>query len=282
MALPVAQLGYMPNVGAPSARPTYQVRDPWEDLAMQVLGAVAGAGVSNVMSRDYATQAAMENPEQISVGQAVSPQTGQPVAGAVQPGRMDPTNASFWSKLVQGPQMNAQQYGQVSTQRTASAEADRSRKHASTEKEADRGLTRTENSADRTSRETLTRAQLQAAAEQFNKRQTLDESQLLLQQQVAQHGMQTADVNTALKGAEVGLDARRIDAAAGPQVAAERAAVQVYQAYADYATNYAKLAMGAQLTGQPAPPLMSYEQFVAEYNKGRPSFGLPQFSGKLQ
>jgi hypothetical protein len=60
MALPVAQLGYMPNLGSPGRGPTTVIDDPWQQLAMQVLGAVVQKGVGNAFEQDYTKQAQNE------------------------------------------------------------------------------------------------------------------------------------------------------------------------------------------------------------------------------
>lgn len=60
MALPVAQLGYMPNLGSPGRGPTTVVEDPWSQLAMQVLGAVVQKGIGNAFEQDYTSQAQRE------------------------------------------------------------------------------------------------------------------------------------------------------------------------------------------------------------------------------
>lgn len=60
MALPVANLGYMPNLGSPGRGPTTVIDDPWQQLAMQVLGQVVSKGVNNAFEQDYTKQAQNE------------------------------------------------------------------------------------------------------------------------------------------------------------------------------------------------------------------------------
>ena len=60
MALPVAQLGYMPNLGAPGRGPTTVIDDPWQQLAVQALSAALTKGISNSFEQDYTQQAQNE------------------------------------------------------------------------------------------------------------------------------------------------------------------------------------------------------------------------------
>lgn len=142
MPLPVAQLGYMPNVHSPSARPAIPVRNPWQDLAMQVLGAVAQQGTQNLMSRDYATEAAQDT-------RAATPYTEQPVTG--------PENAPWYQKMLQGPQMGERQYAQEKATRATASEAEKAR-----------GFAGGEGKAERTSREKMHGDTLAQADKQFS------------------------------------------------------------------------------------------------------------------
>lgn len=60
MALPVAQLGYMANLGSPGRGPTTVIDDPWQQLAVQALGAAITKGIGNSFEKDYTTQAQNE------------------------------------------------------------------------------------------------------------------------------------------------------------------------------------------------------------------------------
>lgn len=72
MALPVAQLGYLPNMNTPTARNDYLVEDPWQKLAMQALGAVVTSGVGNVLEKDF-TQIAQNEGLPIDAGAEAAP-----------------------------------------------------------------------------------------------------------------------------------------------------------------------------------------------------------------
>lgn len=87
MALPVANLGYMPGMNPPSSGGRYQQRNVWQDLAAQALGAVIAKGIDNSMSRDYTSQAQAE---------------GLPVQGEPEP---------WWKKVVMGPRTDEKQLG---------------------------------------------------------------------------------------------------------------------------------------------------------------------------
>lgn len=92
MALPIANLGYMPNMNAPSGGGTRVVGpSAWEQLAMQVAAGVLTQGVGNAMSKDYTQQAQAE-------GLAVDPKAEQ---------------ATFLKKLLQGPTTDQKQLSQL-------------------------------------------------------------------------------------------------------------------------------------------------------------------------
>lgn len=207
MALPIAQLGYMPNVSAPSARPRYEVRNPWEDLAMGILTNVASGAIGNLMQRDYATQATTEVPH-ASVGQPISPETGQPVGPAMAPEPIGPTNAPWWSKMLQGPQMGAGQYGQVLSQRAQAAEGEAGRTFQGGENAANRTLTTAENAADRE----LKRKQIDQAAQEFAQGYDLNVDQYNLQKQIAEGNLQQGE--RALGQGDTRLDTIKSEGAA--------------------------------------------------------------------
>lgn len=98
MALPVANLGYMPNMNAPSGGGTRTVGpNAWEQLAMQVAAGMLTKGVDNAMSKDYTKQAQQE-------GLAVDPKAEQ---------------ASFLKKILQGPTTDQKQLGQLRGEKSA-------------------------------------------------------------------------------------------------------------------------------------------------------------------
>jgi hypothetical protein len=92
MALPVAQLGYMPNINLPNSINKSTRKDPkiWEQaLAAFLSGAAGGAGqqlVGNALSRDFTDQAVKEG--------IVGPEVEKP---------------TFWEKVGSGPAVNRQQ-----------------------------------------------------------------------------------------------------------------------------------------------------------------------------
>lgn len=98
MALPIANLGYMPNLNTPSS-PGVHMKGPnaWEQLATAVAQNLLSQGVQNATSRDYTTQAQQE-------GLAVDPQAKQ---------------ASFLQKLLQGPTTGKEQFGQLRQEQSA-------------------------------------------------------------------------------------------------------------------------------------------------------------------
>lgn len=81
MALPIAQLGYLPNMSTPSMHSRQVVQDPWQQLAIGILSAAAQKGVGNAMSNDYTSQAQNE---------------GLPVDPAA-------TDKPWYSRMLSGP-----------------------------------------------------------------------------------------------------------------------------------------------------------------------------------
>lgn len=93
MALPTAQLGSMTTLNVPTGRGVVVKPTPlWQQALMQILagtvGDIAKTGVSNVMSRDYATEA------------------GQTPAGT-------------WDRLLHGPQVSEADIRQMRTEKGA-------------------------------------------------------------------------------------------------------------------------------------------------------------------
>lgn len=269
MALPIAQLGYMPNINAPSHVPTYQVKNPWEELAMQVLGQVVGNAAGNLMSRDYATQATAENPEQISAGPFMSPETGE-VVGSTASTPLGSQNAGFISKMFQGPQMNAQQYGQVQANREQVAGREDTQEFQGQENRADRELRQKEGEAERNTR-----------SNQFNQSIGLDRDRLKL----AETG-QAAD--TLFKGGALAVDRQRADsydrAVSMPKRdnSADNAVIQLATAMREQATKQATLQ--AVSSGQnpmaalaAVPPIESFiPQAVAAFEQHLAKLGIQQ------
>lgn len=98
MALPIAQLGYMPNLSTPSGGGNYQKRNAWQDLAMTILAGVAENGLKNTFAGDNTTTAQTE--------------------GLLQ----DPKakDAGFLEKFLKGPTTSDAQLAQLRQQKTQS------------------------------------------------------------------------------------------------------------------------------------------------------------------
>lgn len=96
MALPIAQLGYMPNLSTPSGGGNYQKRNAWQDLAMTILAGVAENGLKNTFAGDNTTTAQTE--------------------GLLQ----DPKakDAGFLEKFLKGPTTSDAQLAQLRQQRS--------------------------------------------------------------------------------------------------------------------------------------------------------------------
>lgn len=277
MALPVAQLGYLPNV-SPQSAPVIQKRNPWAELGMAVLQAAAQQGVSNAMSRDYASQSTAEAPEKVAVGPAISPETGKPVSNAA-PTVLGPQDAPWWSKILSGPTMGAQQYGQITAQRAAASEGRASREHQTQE-----------NTADRQARDEAQRRQLLQAAAQFSQNYDLSTKELGLKERALQSEDQyrQGSLDVQRKGSipanmAAQADLARAEAAAGPRAAAESASVRLFGEYQTYLHNYAKEkvandALAARGMAKPLPPPLTIDEFIQQYNATRPALGLEQFS----
>lgn len=96
MALPVANLGYMPNLGTPGhAGTTVLPQDPWKELAMQVLGQTVSKGLTNEFSPDYTKQAQNE-------GLAIDPSAQAP--GVLQRFFAGPTTSQDQLDKLRGEQ----------------------------------------------------------------------------------------------------------------------------------------------------------------------------------
>lgn len=267
MPLPVAQLGYMPNINTPGGRSKYQVEDPWEKLAVAVLAQAAGGAVGNLMSRDYASQATAENPEQVTAMPAVSPATGQAQPGNPTP--LGPQNAPWWSKMLQGPQMGERQYAQVGAQRAGAAEGRADRSFKEKEGTAQRGLVREEGAADRAIRD----RQVAQAGEQFTKGHQLDTKRLGLQEQVAQQ-------DNVIKSGGLLLDAKnantRANPPADPDTLKRVIGTMASDVYKTRMEQWSRAAAFAQANGQQPPPQPTFDQAVNEAATAAQKFLSPQ------
>lgn len=254
MALPIAQLGYLPQLPNAPHVPTTFVKNPWQELAQAVITAAAQQGVQNLMQRDYATQATSESPEKVTAGPFMSPETGQAVQGS-QPKTLGPENAGFWSKLVGGPQMGEKSYAQQSAQRMAAGE-----------NRADRAVKVSESAKDRAAREEAQKremlqqaAQFQTTAGQADRRIGLDEKQLSLQQRVA-------DQNALFGGARIDVD-RQALAQKGqmdPDTMNRVVGTMANDIYKVQMEQWTKTSALAQATNKPIPPQPTFEQAVMQ------------------
>ena len=92
MPAPIAQLGYMPNLNAPTVAGQPR-QNPWMALAQNVLAAAAEGAVKNELSADVTDQAK---------AQGLGPQ--------------DAEKAGFWSKMVNGPTTSREQLDRYQTE----------------------------------------------------------------------------------------------------------------------------------------------------------------------
>lgn len=146
MALPVAQLGSMPSLNTPSGGGHYEVRNPWEDLAMQVLAGAVTQGVGNLMSRDYTQQAQQE---------------GLPIDATAEA-------APWWKKALMGPTTDSKQFGQLRGEQAQTQRAALSESSADKRSAAQLAATREEGEATRRNqRELQGAAHVAEAARQF-------------------------------------------------------------------------------------------------------------------
>ncbi len=283
MALPIAQLGYLPSMGTPSHGTDVlpKRRSPWSQLAesalSSVLSSVASNAVNNGMSRDYASEATASDPEQVTAGQAISPETGQPVAGST-PQVLGPQNASFLSRVLQGPEMDKKQYAEVQHDRSQSADQIAQR-----------------NSVERVAKAAQDNENYRQAGQLFTTQRGQDITQgnnlaevnqryddMMQRAQLAREELTARQAGTAPQNLEAQAAMERAKNPLGANSAAENASVNVFKAYVDYVQDYAKQSVVAQALKRPLPPMMSQDQFFQRYNSGRPTFGLPQFNGQSQ
>lgn len=301
MALPIAQLGYIPSMGAPSHGTSVipKEQSPWKKLAesalASIVGSVASNGVANAMSRDYATQNSVDSGTGsggVSVGPITNSDSGESYGGektydnSVTP--VGPQNASFLSKVLQGPQMNGKQYEKASSDRDQAVQNAMQRNMqqqiAAAAQTGDTTRTGMNNDVTRRGQDIAqsdSTAQIaQRYAEMMSQADTADKNRAASMQG-------SVPANIEAQAAQT-----RAANPMGPQSAAESASVNVFKAYVDYVQEYAKMAIAnkasddyARSKGQPVPPrppLMTQPQFFQMYNSGRPTFGLPQFPGAGQ
>lgn len=127
MALPVANLGYMPNMSTPSGGGHYQVDNPWQQLAIQALAQVVSKGVGNAMSPEFTSQAQHE---------------GLPVDPAA-------TDAPWWKKALTGPTTSREDIERLRTNQNTQNIAVQGEKGATKRSEEQIAATKSEGAATR-------------------------------------------------------------------------------------------------------------------------------------
>lgn len=138
MALPIANLGYMPNISTPSGGGHYVKPNPWLDLVTAALGQVVQSGVKNEFSTDYTDQAQKE-------GLAVDPEAKK---------------AGFIQKFLGGPTTSEAQLGQLRSQQS-SQQLEGTRQVGETARtKATLGTTKEEGKATRETQQVLQNRQL--------------------------------------------------------------------------------------------------------------------------
>lgn len=189
MALPVANLGYMPNLGAPGRGPTTVIEDPWTQLAQQVLTAAVQQGISNSFEKDYTKQAQNE-------GLAVDPAAKaakwyqKPFTGAttdksqLKELRSEQGQLTRSAMAEQGATGRAamsekgQEKRQVSGQQFQGGENQQSRNLQEVLQNRELGFRSAEGGADRTARSADAAMQNTAAMERLDKEIAAQEAQL--------------------------------------------------------------------------------------------------------
>lgn len=236
MALPIAQLGYMPNMNAPSHGGHTIVEDPWAKILQMVVANVATTAATNAMSKDYSDQAQTEG---------LVPNGG--------PAGDTPDNAPWYKKMLSGPTMNERQYS-AANDRMANRDSMRS-EHKFRTGEADKAR-RQETERDN--------------ARMFQQNSQFDRTIGLNERELAQKG-QAADRQTMLQGGELENARRRTDLMANPPTPASDPDVMkrvvgsmASDVYKTRMEQWSRVAGLARATGQTPPPEPTYEQAVME------------------
>jgi hypothetical protein len=236
MALPVAQLGYMPNMNAPSRGGKTIVEDPWAKIGQMVLADVAKSMVGNVMTKDYSDQAQTEG---------IVPNGGE--AGDT------PDNAPWYKKMITGPTMNERQYSAAQDRMAQSDNTRRSQEFTANEGQKTRDFN-----------QGLHNDRILQEFNQFDRRIELDKEEL------AQRGT-AADRMALIQGRGVQNDERRTDIAANPpapqrdpDIMTRSIGQMASDLYKTRLESYKTTAFMAQQQGLPIPPEPTYDQAVAE------------------
>jgi hypothetical protein len=245
--LPVAQLGYMPNLNAPSHVPTYQVGPNfWERLGADVLSTVLQQGIGNLMTRDYASRASTEG---------LVPNEG---------GTGGPQNDPWYKRMLTGPAMSERQY--LAAKQDMS-EQDRMRQQQT--------FTKSENEANRKAEQDIANAKLFEQIRQFDATLPLEAQKLGLQQTIA-------DRNALIQGGE--LDVARQNAAtranppSDPDVMVRVVGSMANDIYKVQMEQWQMAAAMARAQNQPPPPQPTFNDAMRMAVQGaqQMGFGAPQ------
>ncbi len=233
MALPIAQLGYMPSINAPSHGGRTIVEDPWAKMAQMVLGQVASQAVGNLMSQDYANQAKTEG---------IVPNGG--------PAGNTPDNQPWYKKMLTGPAMNERQYSAAQNRMSERDMQRGQQKFAANEGQK----TRDQQFNIEAQRNMRDMAQFQG-------------QQDLAKQRLAQENTQGAR-DTLLKGRGLSIEQQNADTRAHPPTDPDTMkrviGTMASEVYKTRYEQWARQAGLAQAQGQAAPPPPTYEQSVQE------------------
>ncbi len=228
MALPIAQLGYMPSINAPSHGGRTIVEDPWAKMAQMVLGQVASQAVGNLMSQDYANQAKTEG---------IVPNGG--------PAGDTPDNQPWYKKMLTGPAMNERQYSAAQNRMS--------------ERDMQRGqqkFTREEGQKTRDQQFNIEAQRNMRDMAQFQGQQDL------AKQRLAQENTQGAR-NTLLQGRGLAIKQQNADTRANPPLDPDATRTQIARAadsiYRNQLEAYGKIAFSAAMEKKPLPPQPTYE-----------------------
>lgn len=256
MALPIAQLGYMPNINAPTHVPTQFRDNPWHKLAAQILAQVgtqvASQGASNLMSPEFESRAMTD----------AAAQEGWIPTPADMPGEQ-----SWWAKAVHGPRVDRKAYDTADQQRFELNKQGQQMTHAEKLQAEAQKFTSGENTKERELRlQSELARELQATEGNRLEQERNDISRQGQTQQNEQFGKRL--------GLEQGqLDLQRYLGSAHVQEQVEK------QVEAEARS----LLMNAQLTGKPMPVINEQvrnqlrakimQRFAAQYVAGFPSVG---------
>jgi hypothetical protein len=274
MSLPIAQLGYVPNAHVPN-RSHYNVTNPWQDLATQVLAAALGQGVKNVMSRDYNAEADATDPNSTTgTGSLnyISPATGLSTGEGAMAPQPAAKNAPWWEKIVSGPRMDERMYSQIRDERAKAGSQEKSQAFSGAENEKDRYAKSVEGSLSRSHAEQLQRAaeeammgrQAESLAVQ-RQGQTMQADQSRMQADLARQELAARQAGSVPQLMSAGADVMNAQTRQSADGTAARVSEDLMQSWIKYQTEYARQAQTAKLLNQPVPPPMDINAFINQY-----------------